>query len=181
MPASRIVDIIGGFLLDFGSWILDFNSGVLMRKFIVLLLALAISASFAFAQCGGCAGAKSGCAGAAKASYSDARTMPACAPSQVHDFHKVLMPFMEARTTQETIYIRDNARALYDAARVVPKSKACCEAFNKKAFKRSAKDLVNACKQLEKMSKDQKVRDEAVLAQMQVVENNFAALSNACQ
>ena len=116
-----------------------------------------------------------------KASYSDARTMPSCGPQQMHDFHMVMMPFMEARTTQETVYIRDNAQHLYAAALAVPKAKACCAKFDKKAFKRGAKDLVKACEQLQKIAKDQKVKDADVLIQMKVVEDQFTALSNTCQ
>lgn len=160
-----------------------------MRSFLMSVFMLVVTASLAFGQCGGgkkCSPAdmKAGCCGGKMASsvtYTDARNMPDCAPQPMHDFHKVLMLFVEARANREPSYIRDNAKFLYDASRDVPKSKACCASFDKKSFKRSAKSLTKDCQQLQQLSLDKAVKDDAVLAQMKQVEDDFVALSNHCQ
>ncbi len=155
-----------------------------MRSFLLTVCVLLLAASVSFAQCGMKCSAgdkKGGCSMMKTAAYTDARTMPECAPAPVHDFHRVLMPFMEARGNAEPSWIRDNAKSLYLAAKPLPKSKACCGTFNKKAFKSGAKDLVKSCDRLQKMSADKSVTDDAVVAQLQVVEANFVTLSNTCQ
>ncbi|HEY3296207.1 MAG TPA: hypothetical protein VGL38_12320 [bacterium] len=159
-----------------------------MKSVLISLCMIAIVSSLCFGQaCGSkCSAADKKaaggcCAAATKASYTDARLMPECAPSQVHDFHRVLMPFVEARSNVEPSYIKDNARFLLAAAQPVLKSKACCPAFNQKTFRHGAKDLVKHCEQLQKLSLDKKVKDEAVLAQMKQVEDDFVVLSNSCQ
>jgi len=154
-----------------------------------LLFALMIASVLAFAQCpsgnkcsaadkkaGGCCSVM-----AATAAYSDARMMPDCAPQPMHDFHRVLMPFIEARHNVEPSYVRDNARFLYNAAQPVPKSKACCKGFDMKTYRGSANDLVKDCALLQKLSADKATKDDAVLAQMKIVEDDFVKLSNCCE
>jgi hypothetical protein len=157
-----------------------------MRNVVMTVCAMLVFASLSFAQCSGsaCGAADKkagGCCGTAKASYSDARTAPACAPQQVQDFHKVLVYFMEAHSNRETSYIRDYAQHLYDAARTVTSSKPCCPEFNKKAFKSSSKELVKACDALRKTAADKKSPDNDLIAEMQTIEERFTAVSNSCQ
>jgi hypothetical protein len=106
---------------------------------------------------------------------------PACSPQPVHDFHLVLVPFMEARSNHEPSYIRDNAKFLCDAAKPVPKSKACCNSFDKKAFRLAANDLTTDCQRLQQMSQDKAIKDDAVLAEMKIVEDDFVKVANSCQ
>jgi len=161
-----------------------------MRSILLSFCILAIFASLAFGQCCGgnkCATAdkKGGmcCGGkmAAAVSYTDARMMPDCAPPPMHDFHRVLMPFIEARNNREPSYIRDNANYLFAASRGVPSSKACRAMFDKKSFKRDAKDLVKDCQRLQELSGNKAMKDDAVLSQLKLVEDDFVKLSNLCE
>ena len=99
------------------------------------------------------------------------------APCELKKFHSVLIPVREARKSNEVAYIRDTANHLYNAAKQVKKSEPCCaDRMMKKHYSRAAKELLRDSKRLKEMVHGGS--DDAVLAQVELIEEDFIRLAN---
>lgn len=108
--------------------------------------------------------------------YQTADFYPDTAPRELKQFHKVLIPVREARKSGETAYVRENARQLYKAAKRVRKSRPDVAPVQRKHYAQAARELVSDSKRLKRIVHGGS--DDAVIAQVKCIEEDFIRLAN---
>ena len=157
-----------------------------MKKWLPLIIIVALVALVAVAYSGGKCGGHHGCKSHCKSkcdhpdwgyAYQSADFYPDKAPCELRKFHEVLIPVREARKSREVSYIRETANRLYKYSKQVRKSYPCCaDQMLKKHYKRAAKELIRDSKRLKEMVHGGS--DDAVLAQVERIEEDFIRLAN---
>ncbi len=158
-----------------------------MKKWLPFIIIAALIALVAIAYSGEPCGAKAGCDRSSCSSkcdnpgwgyaYQSADFYPDKATCELRKFHAVLLPVREARKSYEVAYIRETANCLYYASKEVRKSYPChADRMQKKHYKRAAKELIRDSKRLKEMVHGGS--DDAVLAQVQRIEEHFIRLAN---